>query len=186
MGFFEDNRRVIGIFNTIFIAIIIVFNLLLLSELPLISIIESVAYIIALLFGLIYAIKGYQKKSAKLYKTFMIMFYISSLISLVVPILLGLNDEAANFTSILITTVFNLVIVICSCILAIGKDLEKKFSMTLSYLILVSSLIKIVIAFVVASPIQTICICVSNIYLACMLCAFVAIKYMDKETRGTI
>ena len=185
MGFFERNKKVISIFNVIAIVIIIVFNLMLLNELPLISMIESIVCIIALLVGGIYALKGYQKKSANLYKAFMIMFYISNLISLAAPIVLMLNNETVSFATTTIFTLINLIIIVCDCILAIGKNLEKNVSVNLSYVILVMNAVKLGVAFVIDSPIQTICICISNMFLACMLCLFVTVKYMDKESRGT-
>lgn len=184
MEFIKKNIKTIGICNAIAIGLVIILKLFIFKDLSTISKIDSSFCIVAMIFGIFYALNGYKKDSAKYYKLFMIMYYISSLLSLATPIALMINNEEIGFIDILFVTVWNIVIVYCVTILTIGKDLEKDNSANLCYVLLVANIIKLLAGIVSNEAIQRIAAHLSNLLLACIVFTFVFAKYIEKSSRG--
>lgn len=155
--------------------------------------IQSVISIVALTFGVFYALKGYKKNAAKNYKGFMLLYFVNGLLSIVAPLSIEMSTNSFRLVSG-VTLAGNIVIVICACILALGKDLGKNKSLTLSYAILGCNLIKLVAIILdleknpnivdTKTLAYAIVAYVSNLLLAAILVIFVDGKYMDKEARG--
>ena len=87
MKLINDNLKKAGYFNTVLIMIAIILRIVSLGGLPLHVLFDSVLCIIALIFGLFYSLNGYKKDAAKYYKMFMYLYFASSVLSFLAPLL---------------------------------------------------------------------------------------------------
>lgn len=155
--------------------------------------VQSVVCIVALTFGVFYAVKGYKKNGAKNYKGFMILYFFNNLLSIAAPLSIEISTDTFRLVSA-VTLAGNIIITICALILALGKDLGKKRSLALSYTILGTNLIKLITVILdleknpnitdTKSLAYAIIAYVSNLLLAAILVIFVDGKYIDKEARS--
>ena len=155
--------------------------------------VQSVVCIVALTFGVFYAVKGYKKNGAKNYKGFMVLYFFNNLLSIAAPLSIEISTDTFRLVSA-VTLAGNIIITICALILALGKDLGKKRSLALSYTILGTNLIKLITVILdleknpnitdTKSLAYAIIAYVSNLLLAAILCIFVNGKYIDKQERG--
>lgn len=173
MEFINKNLKKVSIFNTVLIVITIVLLAIQIATSSFTSKkIESILQIVALLYGLYYALTGYKKISAIGYKVFMIIYALCS----VTPL----------FRS---TDIFTIIISVletgCALLLAFGKNLGKSISTTLACVILILAITKIVrSALVLFSALNYVTV-VSGLLLAFIVLVFVSTKYADKASRGT-
>lgn len=176
MKFINENLKKAGYFNAVLIVLAIVLRLRLSAEAAIIIKIDSIVTVIALVFGLIYALNGYKKESAKYYKGFMCLYLISSAVSILSPALAPLPGASNN-----VLTVINGIIFVLIAILAFVKDLGVNKSTTIAASILLLNVVKLFLSNKIS--IHGI---FANFVLACVMCVFVTAKYRDKESRGTI
>lgn len=183
----NENLKIVGIVNSIFSVIAIVFRLFQFNlDLGLLTNLDTFVCIIALLFGIFYSLSGYKKEDAKYFKAFMVLCFISSIFSLLTPIYLNIKENGAFvLNQRLIENISNIVIVICSFILAFSKDLGMDKSNNAAYVILLLSIIKLVACKLGNRPLAGIAACVSNLILAIIIVVFVSAKYLDKASRGS-
>lgn len=143
--------------------------------------VDAIVCVVGLLFGLAYAFSGYVKTSAKLYKIFIVLYSVSSLLSLANFFESVSNKNALKGFGIAIL-VGHLAITVLAFVLAFVKDLGRKKSSNISYvliginvLIFMSSLI---------GNLDYIIVALGNLVLACVVAVFIASKYVDKASRG--
>ena len=168
----NSNLKTVGYINAVLIIVAIVLRIVSLGGLPLHVLFDSVLCIIALIFGLFYSLNGYKKDAAKYYKMFMYLYFASSVLSFLAPLL---KEKNVLFICI------NAIIVVLVFILAFIKDLGVNKSTCLSLMVLILNVIKLF--FDVAEKV-TIPSGFANFVLACVLCVFVSAKYADKASRG--
>ena len=183
MKFLTDNLQKAGYINTTFAVLAIIFRISVFGRLEMINKIESVICIIALVFGLIYSLKGYRKDVAFYYKGFMILYSLSSFLSLSASIY-----EAVNGKNVLTNVVFAIigaVVLICALMLAFGKDLGKGKSTNLSYIVLMAGTIKVLWNIVMGDSIIYSSASYAYLIQAFIVCVLVSQKYLDKKERGT-
>lgn len=122
----KQKYKKVGIINSIFIVVAIVIRLIQLEEIPNIAKFDSFFCVVALLYGVIYALSGYKKEDAKYYKAFMFLFLVSSILSFIASVYLITIISTIGFNLKTIEAVLNFVIIVCSAVLAFGKNLGKK------------------------------------------------------------
>lgn len=172
----NDNLKKAGYLNAVLIVIAIVLRLVSIGSVPTVVQIDSALCIIALIFGLFYSLSGYKKDSAKYYRAFMYLYLVSSIVSLLAPLLVTSNT---------FITVINAIIVILVLVLAFAKDIGVDNSTYFSLLILLLNLVKLFYSFTGVAEFSKMASNFANLILACILCIFVSAKYKDKESRGS-
>ena len=94
MDYSRDILKKAGIVNGILIVATVICKLFLFSSATMMTKIDSVVCMVALIFGLFYSLSGYKKDSAKYYKVFMILYVVSSIFSLVVGIYSNIKSDS--------------------------------------------------------------------------------------------
>ena len=178
MKLINDNLKKTGYFNAVLIVIALVLRLVTFVSIPTLGKIESIICIVALLYGLIYSLNGYKKDASKYYKTFMYLYLLSTVITLILTFFVAINELRKYGILVIIA---NVVILLSLTILAFAKDLGEKKSNGLALVILGASIFKLCI---VTKTISYISIAFDNLMLACILCVFVSAKYTEKTSRG--
>ena len=184
MDYSRDILKKAGIVNGILIVATVICKLFLFSSATMMTKIDSVVCMVALIFGLFYSLSGYKKDSAKYYKVFMILYVVSSIFSLVVGIYSNIKSDSTVSGINIFATLCSIAIIVCACILVVGKDMGEQKSIHLSCVILVAGLVKMIIA-LYSKSLDVITSEVSNLVLAIIVVAFVSAKYLDKASRGT-
>lgn len=173
----------LGYFNSILLVIAIVLKVITIIKVPLIIKIDSAFCIIALIFGLMYSLKGYKKDNAKYYKSFMLMYFVSSAISFISSLMLAVSDLGKLGIVMIIS---NLIILISVLVLALIKNFGENKSLILAILIFLINVFKLFFDIAIKGMNTSIFSAgFANLILACILCAFVIAKYLDKASRGT-
>ena len=175
MKLINDNLKKTGYFNAALIVIAIIMKLITLKDVSTLVKVDSIVCIIALVFGLFYSLNGYKKDAAKYYKSFMYLFFVSSVLSLLVPSIAPLSGKTNYFIASI-----NVIILVLVFLLAFIKDLGVNKSTNISMLILILNIVKLFYNV----QITVFLLGFSNLVLACILCVFVSAKYADKEARG--
>ena len=133
----------------------------------------------ALLFGLVYALKGYTKKAANFYT----VFYAFSIISVVVDILICIVDAAdAGFFEKYVPAILSLVFLVCLGLLGFMKDFGKEKSTATAYVALAASGASLVVACIIGHS-DLFISAFARLVMAFMICIFVFCKYADKAER---
>lgn len=177
-----ENMKKACIINSLLIVIAIALRITVFTKINRIAQTESVVCILALLFGLIYSLNGYKKDSAKYYMTFMILLALNSIVSLCGPI-----SETINGTITFLNTVFAVVevlVLVCTFMLAFGENLGKAKSTKISYVLLLLEVVKAILALAngITTPMGL--SSVSFLIQGFIVCLLVNAKYEDKESRG--
>ena len=182
MSSIEKNIKNFGILNIAWIIIAIILRLLFIRFLPLLIQTEAVASIISLIFGLVYAIKGYDKVSAKYYKAYMVIGFLCAFLSLISSIYTFII-EGISFS-----TVINIV---CNCIysynfglLTFAKDLGKERTVKATKPILINNTVKLVTSIFTKAELDYLSSGIANLTIALVTAGMVKAKYRDKELRG--
>ena len=176
MKFINDNLKKAGYFNVVLIIAAIIAKLATIKKVSMLVNIDSIVCIIALVFGLFYSLSGYKKDSAKYYKVFMYLYFVSSVLSLLVPSIAPLSGKIDFFI-----VSINVIILILVFVLAFIKDLGVNKSTYISIFILILNVVKLFYNV----KMTVLLLGFSNLILACIVCVFVSAKYKDKESRGT-
>lgn len=186
MGFFDKNIRKISALNALLLLVALILRVSQYEKSAnVVMKVDSVICIVAITFGVFYCVKDYRKYSAHNYKIFMILYFISTLISLVTNIYNGVINNALGFNILLFKIICLGVIAVCTFLLAFGLNLGKNLSFKLAVISLVFSVIKIVLDLITADLAAGIIPGISNLILSIILCVFVYAKYLDKAARGT-
>lgn len=148
-----------------------------------IEIIETLVSVVALISGLIYAMKGYSKSSHKYYKTFMLFVMIGAIISIIVPLLKCINNNSFTITYILIILAY-VIIFGCYSILTFKKDLGLQKSSYMCYISLAINLLLFINSIAGEYRINYVYTSIANLLLSYITCIFVTAKYDDKQNRG--
>lgn len=183
MNIISENLKTTGIINAALIVLTIILRLISFFEMSALIKIDVIVCIISLIFGLLYSLFGYKKDVAKYYKTFMILYVLSSLISVLVPIIDTINGNI-TITNIAFA-IFGIIILICACMLAFGKDLGKGKSTNLFLIVLSICTIKILWNLVIESPLAYSSASFAYLIQAFIVCVLVTGKYKDKQARGS-
>ena len=188
MSFITKNLKKVGIVNTILIAVCLILDGYLIGRYPIILssptfVITNVFEVISIIFGLVYAISGYKKDSAKYYKGFMITLLITRIVDAFDDLYITLTF--AEYNNSYFTSVFKFAIVICIAILVFAKDFGKKKSLIVAYAALICD-VAVFARIITAYGGFVADIVVASIYLilSCITTIFVEAKYIDKESRG--
>lgn len=176
MKLINDNLKKAGYFNTILIIGAIGVKVYSLTKVNTFVKIDSIVCIFALVFGLIYSLNGYKKDVAKYYKIFMYLYLVSSVLSLMAPLV----EPILTTINIFVVTI-NVALLILVFALAFIKDLGVNKSTNIAMVILLLNIIKLL--YNVANKI-TIPSGFANLVLPCISCVLVSAKYKDKESRG--
>lgn len=184
MNLLSKNLKKAGIFNTVLILIAIGFRAYQLIDCSMLVKIDGVLCILALLFGVFYSFDGYKKDAGKYYRGFMGLYFISSVVSIATPIE-AILDSTYVFDEATIIAIFNIVIAVCIFLLGFKKDLGKEKSLNLSYAVVALDIGKLAINLFIKASMSIISIDVSNLVLGLFTCAFVIVKYLDKQSRGS-
>ena len=184
MKLINDNLKKAGIFNSVLIVIAIVLRLIPLKSVPTLVKVDSIICIVALIYGLIYALYGYKKEASKYYKTFMYLYLLSSIISFAT--VLDFAVDILGKIGILMI-IANAIILVSVFLLAFIKDFGEKKSNNFALLVFALNIFKLLFdLIIIGSSIELANISAgfSNIMLSCILCLFVSAKYADKSSRG--
>ncbi|MDO4940166.1 MAG: hypothetical protein Q4E33_00565 [Erysipelotrichaceae bacterium] len=184
MELINKNLKKVGIVNSISIAVAICLRLFQLKDTHLIANIDGVVCILTLLFGIFYSLSGYKKDAAKYFKIFTLLFLASSIVTVACGIDLIMANEGPIITNQGYSLVASsLAIVFCAAIIAFGKDLGKKKSSNLSYIIMVADVVKLLHSLFIKNE-TFIATDFLNLVLAIILLVFISAKYADKASRG--
>ena len=175
MKFVNKHLKEAGYFNTALIAIAIILRIINFPSDQVLTKIDSIVCIAALIFGLVYSFNGYKKDAAKYYKIFMYLYLLSSLVAV------STYFEGTK----LIIFISNIIVSICLFVLAFAKDIGKEKSNFCALLTLALSLAKLLFALQGPTNMAGISAEFASVALACVLCVFVSAKYKDKEARGS-
>ena len=189
MSFITKNLKKVGIVNTVLIAVCLILDGYVIGLNP--SLLSYPSYvatncfkIAAIISGLIYAISGYKKNSAKYYKGFMVLLFIARIIDAFNDLYITLS-YATVYNNSYFTTVFKFIIVACIAILAFAKDFGKKKSLIVVYVSLIcDAIIFVRILTTYSSIFADIVLIFTYLILGCITTVFVEAKYIDKESRG--
>lgn len=143
--------------------------------------VNAIVCVIGLLFGLAYAFSGYVKTSAKLYKVFIILYSVSSLLSLANFFEKVTNKNALAGFGIAIF-IGHLIVTILAFVLAFVKDLGRKKSSYISYVLIGINVLMFMSSLI--GNVDYIIVALGNLVLACVVAVFIASKYVDKASRG--
>ena len=185
MNFTEKNLKKITVFNSIALLVALILRVSQFEKAT--TAIHRTEYaicIVALMFGVFYSVKDYKKKSAHNYTLFMILYFVSSVLTLISECYDMILNNLFALNINLFKIVCCLIISICICVLAFGLDLGKAKSTKLSYSVLIFGIIKIVLDLFSNDLLTTIIPSISNLALSLILFVFVKAKYLDKESRG--
>lgn len=182
MKLINDNLQKTGIFNSLLIVIALVLRLINIGKLPFIGVVEVIANIIALLFGLLYSLNGYKKDVANYYKTFMCLYALGSAFSFVLPLLrFGFNPtDQGNIIHII-----HLVVLVCICLLAFVKDFGEHNSKATALILLVMNAIILANDLLSGAITEVYFVSLSIFVQSIIAYILVSHKYSDKKSRGT-
>lgn len=182
MEFITKNLKTVGIINTILIVAVLIAKGITFLGSPVILKVESIIGAIGLIFGFIYAYKGYKKEGAKYYKLFMYTYFINSIF----PVVLTIVDSGLN-KSLILPIVLRIIILVCICLLVFVKNFGKTKSFIAIGIVLLINVVRFVSVFFAPNAINAPLITTSleNLLLAIIAFIFVVCKYADKEARGT-
>lgn len=188
MSSITKNLKIVGIVNTVFIAISLMLDGYIFGKYP--SLLSSPLYVasnilktISIICGFIYAISGYKKNAAKYYKGFMLLQLLARIIEFVSDLYYTLSYDV--YANSYFTTVFKFIIVICIAILAFAKDFGKEKSLIVVYLSFVCDALVLVRVLITYSDIiADVILAFTYLILSCITIIFVEAKYIDKESRG--
>ena len=182
MKLLSDNLKKAGYFNAILIVIALVLRLVTFVSIPTLGKVDAIICIVALVYGLIYALNGYKKDASKYYKTFMYLYLLSAVITLILAFSAAII-ELKNYGILVILA--NVVILVSIFVLACINNLGEKKSNYLALLVLALNIFKLLFNVAIKGAIMPIVSAgIANIMLACILCVFVSAKYADKKSRG--
>lgn len=181
----NKNLKKTGIINIIIILATIALRLSKVGSMDMLATINACICSIALAVGVIYAITGYKKTSAKYYKIYMFLYLVSCIIALIAPF--DLLSRGLAGLSLYLNIFCCIAIVVCIGILSFGKNLGKDKSINLSYTVLAISTVESLILLLddqkIFTPLDKISTSLSYLLLAIILILFVSAKYADKESR---
>ena len=152
------------------------------STIGIVKIIDALVSIVALLSGLIYAMKGYGKISHKYYKTFMLFVMLGAIVSIIIPLAKCITNNSFTITYILIIIAY-IVIFGCYCVLTYKKDLGLQKSSYMCYITLALNLLLFINAIAGGYRINYVYTSIGNLLLSYITCIFVTAKYDDKQNR---
>ena len=179
MNKFKKSFDNAGVYIIVMSIIAIVLRVLDFNKNGTFGMVDAIVSIIGLVFGLIYAFKGHLKDSAKFYKIFIVLYAVSTIVSLVSYYTYVKN--ALSVTNIIIL-IGHIVVMLGALLLATIKDFGKKNSTNVVNGI---ALINLLILFItLVSDLNFIYIALCNLVLSCIEKAYVDFKYQDKEARG--
>lgn len=181
MDFVNKNIKKISVFNIglLVVAFILNFVYLLNNNLSTINVVTNIISLCAIVAGLFYTLQDYKKKAANYYKTYIALYSLSRLVYTIAEYSYSMKNGASYFSAIL-----NTITVICGFALLI-KDLGKKTSLTLAYILLILVLINAVIS-VAMYPNSIYYNAAPAISTTCITVIFVLAKYANKRSRGII
>lgn len=137
--------------------------------------------LIAMIPSFIYACNGYRKDVAVYYKTFMGLYALNALITLIVDITKTVGSTYSSYFS----TVICAIVFIDYLILTFAKDFGKQKSMAVALCILGAQLISFIRMLISFTKINGIFVSASlNLVVAIVAFLFVYAKYQDKAERG--
>lgn len=179
MDFIINNLKQTGIFNTILIAVGIIYDVVrAFSASNALSIIAIAFQLIAYFFALNYAFSGYKKDAAKSFRHFLYGYALSILVTMISSYVRG----KAPINS----TIFAIIRFILVLILAYGKDLGKLNSYLLAEAVFILSFDTVIRQATNASALfRSLYTILSSLILSAVLWVFIVAKYQDKESRGT-
>ena len=144
------------------------------------------AFALAMIFGFIYANKGYSKEAHKYYKAMMCFYALSAFI----PIITAFSVFSFNPVSIISIIKFVLLLII-----GFGKDLGKKNTWIIFYIVLALELLFTPALDAVSAASSTVVPISAGYSIPAILSRLVIVgifglcveaKYRDKDTRGTV
>ena len=179
MNNLREHLKSAGVVNTVLIADIFICQIVqLCMPCPLFEKLKTVCFMATLVFGLFYAFSGYKKNAAKFYKTFMICYAVSVLMSAVNAISRGSGHMISiGISCITLCAVF---------LLAFAKDLGRERSKFTGYFILVLSIVNIIVTAVDIGGFPAIIGAIEETALAAIACVFISAKFADKNKRGSV
>lgn len=186
MKLINDNLKKTGYFNAILIVVAIAFQIraLFRADALITDRIFYGLFIVGLIYGLIYVFSVYKKDAAKYYKSFMIIYAVLSIYSIISKIC---NNNAIGLKTVssFLTTILSIISTICIIILAFAKDLGKTKSYSVALANLFIILISTILGFIFNSTFITkVEVWLPRIMLSIITYIFVCAKYIDKESRG--
>lgn len=179
------HKRESCIVNLVLISVALVLEFLKLIR-PAESVITQIDMLLcmaAMLPALLYILSGYRKSAAQFYKVFMYMFAASCLCSLANDVIYTIIDHYTAYFS----TVVRALVFVGALLLAFIPNFGKRKSLGVAYGILALELvnsIRLVVRY--GGNFALIVKSVSGVVIACVVCMFVLCKYADKDARGTI
>ncbi len=172
----------IAIINEVLILLAIVFVISQFSTLSSIMMVNAAICTLALILGVIYTGSEYKKGVAEFFQAYMFLYFASSVVSLIAPIV---NAVQFGFnTGLCIAILVNIIVPICVAIVAFGKDLGKDKSAKLSYVDFIANVVLLVSCLCTKAPSSVYPIVISNFLLSINFSIFIYAKYIDKEKRG--
>ena len=175
-----DNKK-LGTICAALIAVALLLGVFLLTQqaASVLKMVDTGLWMVALLFGLIYTLKGYKKSAANFYT----VFYAFSMISVIVDILMSLFSAAdAGFAEKYLLPVLSLVFLICLALLGFVKDFGKEKSTTTAYVALAVSGVSMIASCIIGRS-ELFISAFARLVIAFTICIFVFCKYTDKAER---
>ena len=185
MDFIRKNIKKIGAFNFVllFIAsILCLMNLFNKQEMNILSKACDVFSIITVVFAVLYALNGYKKNASLYYRLFMLLYGITTLVSLIFDIYATVSYSVGfNPTNLIRPIIF-----VCGFMLAAGINLGRNVSCILAYAIVICEAVALIYTLAVyIGEFSTVSKAIMYFALACITCIFVIAKYDDKISRGS-
>ena len=184
MNFITKNLKQAGIFNLVLIVVAIVLEVvgIIGSDCIFIDYALSVAKVLSLLSGSLYALYGYKKEAAKYYKGFMFLYFVSVLISIYGEIT---YLDYIEWSSSMLSTYANFARFIPILLLTFIPNFGEKKSKICAYILFGLSLFIFARAVILyGSSVLYVANWLSEVAASAIACIFVNEKYADKTSRG--
>lgn len=184
----QKNLKKIGVLNTALIAVALALGVFSLATqaLALKYVIGMLLWMVALVFGLVYIFKRYQKSAATYYK----LFFAFLAVSLIADIIIGADfytvaksAPAWLLLTVKLTWLMLFAKLVCVLTLCFAKDFGKRRSLAIALIPLAISAVTMPV--ILAVGMEYFATPFAHLLLAFISCVFVVCKYADKEARGT-
>ena len=134
------------------------------------------AFALAMICGFIYANKGYSKPAHNYYKAMMCFYALAALIMIITKI------RASGFGLVELLTIIKFVLLL---ILGFGKDLGKKNTWIIFYIVLAIELLSVPVMLLI-NQLSSIPSAIARLVITGILGLCIEAKYRDKDARGTV